>query len=187
MYDYIEGTIKSLKSNSIVLDNNGIGYLIFVANPYYYEQGKKYKVYVFQQLREDENSLYGFSSSSDKDFFLKLISVKGLGPKMTMPLFATGQTQNITDAIERENILYLMKFPKIGQKLAKQIVLDLKGKLETIGVGTSDDEMQTQKELESVLIGLGYKEKDIIPVIAKVNTSLKIEDQVKDALKLMLR
>ena len=57
MYDYIEGTIKSLKSNSIVLDNNGIGYLIFVANPYYYEQGKKYKVYVFQQLREDENRL----------------------------------------------------------------------------------------------------------------------------------
>ena len=93
----------------------------------------------------------------------------------------------IIDAIERENILYLKKFPKIGDKLARQIVLDLKGKLEFIGVGLSDDELQVENELKEALIALGYKEKEIIPVISKVDTSLPIEGQIKDALKLLLR
>ena len=91
------------------------------------------------------------------------------------------------DAIERENVLYLKKFPKIGDKLAKQIILDLKGKLEFIGVGISDDEVQVENELREVLLGLGYKDKELKPVLARVNTSLSIEEQVKDALKLLLK
>lgn len=106
---------------------------------------------------------------------------------MALPILAVGQIDGIMDAIERENILYLKKFPKIGDKLAKQIILDLKGKLEFIGVGISDDEVETEQELKEVLLGLGYKEKEIIPVLAKVDTSLPIEGQVKDALKLLLR
>jgi len=187
MYDYIKGKITYIKSNSVVIDNNGIGYLVYVANPYYYEIDNTYTIFLYQQIREDENSLYGFSNQEDRNFFLKLISVKGLGPKMALPMFAVGKTSSIMDAIERENILYLMKFPKIGQKLAKQIILDLKGKLEIIAVGTSEDEMSNLKELEGVLLGLGYKEKEIKPVLSKVDTSLKLEDQVKDALKLLLK
>ena len=187
MYDYIKGTISSIKNNAIVLDNNGIGYLIYVANPYIYEIGKEYKVYVYQHVLEDELSLYGLSSQEEKDLFLKLISVKGLGCKMALPMFASGSMNGIMDAIERENVLYLKKFPKIGDKLARQMILDLKGKLEFIGVGISDNEIETTNELKEVLIGLGYKEKELKPVLAKVNTSLSIEEQVKDALKLLLR
>ena len=106
---------------------------------------------------------------------------------MALPILAVGSINGIMDAIERENILYLKKFPKIGDKLAKQIVLDLKGKLEFIGVGISDDQVETENELKEVLIGLGYKEKEIKPVLARVNTSLSIEEQVKDALKLLLK
>ena len=106
---------------------------------------------------------------------------------MTMPILAVGSINGIMDAIERENVLYLKKFPKIGDKLAKQIVLDLKGKLEFIGIGISEDEVNSENELKEVLIGLGYKEKELKPVLAKVDTSLAIEDQVKDALKLLLR
>ena len=106
---------------------------------------------------------------------------------MALPILAVGSINGIMDAIERENVLYLKKFPKIGDKLAKQIVLDLKGKLEFIGVGISDDEVTNENELKEVLIGLGYKEKELKPVLAKVNTSLSIEEQVKDALKLLLR
>ena len=106
---------------------------------------------------------------------------------MTMPILAVGSINGIMDAIERENVLYLKKFPKIGDKLAKQIILDLKGKLEFIGLGISDDIVQTENELKEVLIGLGYKEKELVPVLAKVNTSLTIEEQVKDALKLLLK
>ena len=187
MYDYIKGTITCLKNNAIVLDNNGIGYLIYVSNPYSFEVGKEYKVFVYQKIAEDENSLYGFKTVEEKDLFLKLISVKGLGCKMALPILAVGSINGIMDAIERENVLYLKKFPKIGDKLAKQIVLDLKGKLEFIGIGISEDEVNTENDLKEVLIGLGYKEKALKPVLAKVDTSLAIEDQVKDALKLLLR
>ena len=187
MYDYIKGTITNIKHNSIVVDNNGIGYLIYVSNPYSFELGRDYKVYVYQQIKEDENSLFGFKTLEEKEFFLKLISVSGVGCKMALPILAVGSIEGIMDAIERENVLYLKKFPKIGDKLAKQIILDLKGKLEFIGVGITEDIVETENELKDVLIGLGYKEKELKPVLAKVDTSLPIEGQVKDALKLLLR
>ena len=187
MYDYIIGKITYIKNNSIVVDNSGIGYLVYVSNPYSFEINNEYKVFIYQHITEDENTLYGFKSIEEKDLFLKLISVKGLGCKMALPILAVGEINGIMDAIERENILYLKKFPKIGDKLARQMSLDLKGKLEFIGVGISDDQINTENELKEVLLGLGYKEKEIIPVLAKVDTSLSIEGQVKDALKLLLR
>ena len=187
MYDYIIGKIVDIKSNSIVLDNNGIGYLVYVSNPYSFELDKEIKVYIYQQIQEDGHYLYGFKSIEEKELFLKLISVKGLGCKMTLPILATGSINGIIDAIERENVLYLKKFPKIGDKLAKQIILDLKGKLGTTGVGVSDNEINTDNELRDVLIGLGYKDKEIKPVLLKVDNSLSIEEQVKEALKLLLK
>lgn len=187
MYDYIIGKITYIKNNAIVVDNSGIGYLVYVSNPYSFEINNEYKVYIYQHITEDENTLYGFKTIEEKELFLKLISVKGLGCKMALPILAVGEINGIMDAIERENILYLKKFPKIGDKLARQMILDLKGKLEFIGVGISDDQLNTENELKEVLVGLGYKEKEIIPVLAKVDTSLPIEGQVKDALKLLLR
>ena len=187
MYNYIFGKVSEVTGSYIVLDNNGIGYLINTPNPYAFNEDSEYKIYVYQQVREDELSLFGFKTKEEKDLFLKLISVKGLGPKMALPILATGSVSGVIDAIERENVLYLKKFPKIGDKLAKQIILDLKGKLEFIGLGISDDIVQTENELKEVLIGLGYKEKELVPVLAKVNTSLTIEEQVKDALKLLLK
>lgn len=187
MFDYIKGLVTGIKNNAIVLDNNGVGYLIYVSNPFSFEIGVEYKVFVYQQIQEDGHFLYGFKTNEEKELFLKLISVKGLGCKMALPILAVGSTSGIMDAIERENILYLKKFPKIGDKLAKQIILDLKGKLEFIGVGISDDVVETEEELKEVLIGLGYKEKEIKPVLSRVDTSLSIEEQVKDALKLLLK
>ncbi len=187
MYDYIIGTITGIKNNAIVLDNNGIGYIIYVSNPYSFEENKEYKVYVYQQVKEDENNLFGFKTQTEKDLFLKLIGVKGLGCKMALPMFAVSTPDGIMDAIERENIIYLKKFPKIGEKLARQIILDLKGKLEFIGVGITDDEIKSSEELKEVLIGLGYKDKEIKGIVSKVDNKLSIEEQVKEALKLLLR
>ncbi len=187
VYDYIIGNVEYIKNNAIVLDNHGVGYLIYVSNPYSFELGKEYKVYVYQQIQEDGHFLYGFKTIEEKELFLKLISVKGLGCKMALPILAVGSINGIMDAIERENILYLKKFPKIGDKLAKQIILDLKGKLEFIGVGISDQEIESENELKEVLIGLGYKEKELKPVLEKVNSSLSIEEQVKEALRLLLK
>ncbi len=187
MYDYIIGKITYIKNNAIVVENNGIGYLVYVSNPYSFELNKEYKVYIYQHITEDENTLYGFKTIEEKELFLKLISVKGLGCKMTLPILALGEIDGIMDAIERENILYLKKFPKIGDKLARQMVLDLKGKLEFIGVGISDDSNKVEEELKEALLALGYKEKEIKNVINQVNKNNPVEDQIKEALKLMLR
>ena len=184
MYDYIKGTVVELKYNSIVVDNNGIGYLIYVPNPYAFEVSKDYKVFVYQQVKEDEEALFGFKTREEKELFLKLISVKGIGPKMALPILATGSINGIVDAIERENILYLKKFPKIGEKAARQIILDLKGKIKIDGIEVQDSNYE---ELQEVLKGLGYKDKDYKNIINKVDSTLPIELQVKEALKLLLK
>lgn len=184
MLNYIIGKIVLQENNYIVIENNQIGYTVFVANPFSFEINSEAKVYLYNQIREDEYSLYGFKSLEERDLFLRLINVKGLGPKMAMPMLATGSIAGIIDAIERENVLYLTKFPKIGEKLARQIILDLKGKLakkEDMNVDSSFD------DLVSVLESLGYKNSEIKKVLPKVNASLDIEGQVKEALQLMLK
>lgn len=183
MYSYIKGFIKEIESNYIVLDNNGIGYLIYTPNPYSFNIDEEYTVYIYQNVKEDELTLYGFKLKEEKDLFLKLIEVKGLGCKMALPIIATGSINGIIDAIERENILYLKKFPKIGDKVAKQIILDLKGKLNANGVVTNNN----NDELIEVLKGLGYKTQDILKVVRQVNTNLSLEDQIKESLKLFLK
>ena len=182
MYAYLNGIIKDIESNYIVLDINGIGYLIYVANPYYYQIENSYKVYTYTHIREDEVSLYGFKSKEELDLFLKLISVKGLGPKMALPILATGSIEGIMDAIDRENILYLKKFPKIGDKVARQIILDLKGKLAKTVTNNNVNE-----ELTEALLALGYKNNDIKKVVASIDSNLTIENQIKEALKLLLK
>ena len=185
MYEYIKGNIVNQSSNYIVIDNNGIGYQVYTPNPYAFNEGENYKVYIYQLIREDENSLYGFKTQEEKDLFLKLISVKGLGCKMALPILATGSISGIVDAIERENLLYLKKFPKIGEKVAKQIILDLKGKL-NMQISADYVESSTD-ELIEVLKGLGYKDKEIKAIVPKVDNTLTIEEQVKEALKLLLK
>lgn len=186
MYGYIKGYVREIDSNSIILDNNGIGYVIFVPNPYSYQLEKEYLVFTYTYVREEEFSLYGFKTREDKELFLKLISVKGVGPKMALPMIATGTFEGIADAIERDNLLYLKKFPKVGDKVAKQIILDLKGKLNTMATGLFAVEDHST-ELMDVLLGLGYKQSDIKKVIGKVDGELSLENQVKEALKLLLK
>lgn len=183
MYGYIKGIIVDIESNYVVIDNNGIGYIVYVANPYSYQLNEEYTIYTYTHIREDEYSLYGFKSKDEKELFLRLISVKGLGPKMALPILATGSLSGIIDAIERENILYLKKFPKIGDKVARQIILDLKGKLVS-GVTSNTPE---NSELVEALSALGYKNADIKKVIPNVSKSVGIEEQIKEALKLLLK
>ena len=185
MYGYIVGIVKEQESNYIILENNNIGYLIYTASPYSFNIDEEYKIYLYQYIREDEISLYGFKEKEERDFFLKLINVKGLGCKMALPMFATGSISGIIDAIERENILYLKKFPKIGDKVARQIILDLKGKL--VSAGTANSNENSNEELIEALSSLGYKMPDIKKVIKSVNNDLPIEGQIKEALKLLLK
>ena len=183
MFEYIKGSIDSVTPGYIVIDNNGIGYKVYVANPYSFKEKEEYKVYTYEHIREDEDSLYGFKTVDEKEMFLKLINVKGLGPKMALPMFSSGSLDGLIDAIERENILYLKKFPKIGDKVARQIILDLKGKL----VSKKEVNVVVDDELTEALLALGYKNADISKVIPKIDKDLTIEEKIKEALKLLLK
>jgi len=184
MYSYIAGKIEMVESNYIVIDNNGIGYQVYTPNPYSFSEGENYKVYLYQYVREDEISLYGFKTKEEKDLFLKLIEVKGLGCKMALPILATGSIEGIVDAIERENILYLKKFPKIGDKVARQIILDLKGKL----VSSNNTQLTSKdySELTEALKALGYKNSDINKILPSIKEE-DVEKQIKEALRLLLK
>ena len=184
MYSYIKGIVIEILPGYIVLDNSGIGYKINTPNPYLFKEDNEYKIYTYEHIREDEHSIYGFSTTGEKELFLKLIDVKGLGPKMALPILATGSINGIIDAINRENILYLKKFPKIGEKVAKQIILDLKGKMHTTEEYSSEIE---NNDVIEALKALGYKQNDIVHVISKVNKEDTIENQIKEALKLLLK
>ncbi len=181
MYSYIIGLITGYDKNCIILENNNIGYLINVSNPYNFKINETVKVYLYNHIKEDENSLYGFKTLEEKDLFLKLINVKGIGPKMALPLFSGNNIKGIYDAINTDNITYLTRFPKIGEKVAKQIILDLKGKL----TSQTDLFQYDSKELIEVLESLGYKSNDIKKILPKVDTDIDIELQIKEALKLL--
>lgn len=180
--NYIKGLVVEVESSYIVIENNGIGYEVYTPNPYSFNVDKEYKVYIYEKIGEDEHTLYGFKEKEEKDLFLKLIDVKGLGCKMALPMLALGSISGIEDAIERENILYLKKFPKIGDKVARQIILDLKGKL----VNTNEVKVDNS-ELVEALKSLGYKSQDINKVLPNVDQRKNIGEQIKDALKLMLK
>ena len=181
MIDFIEGIICETLKDHIVISTNGIGFKVFTPNPYVFKEGETSKVYLYNHVREEEYSLYGFKSKEERELFLRLIDVKGLGPKIALPILAGGNIAGIVDAIDRENILYLQKFPKVGEKLARQIILDLKGKL------VSKEEVSSvNNELLEVLESLGYKKSDVSKIIKEVK-STTIEEQVKEALKLLVR
>jgi len=182
MYDYFKGIITKQFANYIVCECNGVGYKIYTPNPYTFKLNEIETVYVYTHVREDEDTIYGFNSEEERNFFLKLINVKGLGPKMGLTMLATRSIAGIVDAIDRENILYLKKIPKIGEKLARQLVLDLKGKLIMDEVNIKADD-----ELNLALEALGYKTNDIKGVVSKIDRTLSIELQIKEALKLLLK
>ncbi len=183
MYSYIKGVITMVEPSYVVLENNGIGYMIFVANPYLYKLNEEVLIYLYQQIREDENTLYGFKNKEEKDLFLKLISVKGLGCKMALPMLSGDNKDSIYSAIESGNVNYLKKFPKIGDKVARQIILDLKGKLEL----DTNSNKQDFTNLTETLKSLGYKPVDIKRILPNIDVNKTLEQQVKEALKLLLK
>ena len=131
MYAYIKGKISQLYPTHIVVENNGIGYEIQTPNSYRFQSQLEEEAQVFTQLivREDAHLLYGFIDLEEKDMFLNLIKVTGIGPKSALAILAASTPNEVKIAIENENEAYLTKFPGIGKKTARQIILDLKGKL----------------------------------------------------------
>ena len=185
MYGYIIGVVTKITPKNIIVENNGIGYLLVVSNPYNFKLNTECKVFVHQYVREDIIELYGFLTEDEKDLFLKLISVSGIGPKSALSILASGTVKEIIKAIESRNDAYLRKFPGIGSKASQQIILDLQGKLnldaDIIYHGSKLD------DVEEALLALGYNKKEITKVLPKLDGSLDEGNLVKEALKLLVK
>ncbi|MEE6682979.1 Holliday junction branch migration protein RuvA [Limosilactobacillus reuteri] len=185
MYEYLTGLVTVVAPQYIVVDVNGVGYKLLVANPYRYQEDrtKKIQVYVYQAVREDNISLFGFTDQNEKNLFMQLINVSGIGPKSALAILANPDHQGLVDAITNNNVSYLTKFPGIGKKTASQIVLDLRDKLTNESSSslfattqlTVDATVNRElKDALEALTALGYKERDI----KKVQKALMKEEQM---------
>ncbi len=129
MIAYIKGILVDQSETSVLLENNGIAYEIFVSNPYQLSLNQEHKIFTYQHVREDAILLFGFPSMNEKQVFLGIINVKGIGPKTAMNILSKTTANEFLQAIENEDLNYLKTLPGIGKKTASQILLDLKGKM----------------------------------------------------------
>lgn len=197
MYEYIRGTVQEVTPSYLVLDNQGIGYHIFIANPFRLSTLKNQEatVYIYQGVTQDSIRLYGFINKEEKELFLKLIGVSGIGPKSALAILAAEDHVGLVNAVENNDVKYLQKFPGVGKKTAAQIVLDLQGKLselspeviEAFGGEQAVAESQNT-ELEEALEALkvlGYTQRDIKKVEPKLEAMepVSADDYIREALK----
>ncbi|MFW5889287.1 MAG: Holliday junction branch migration protein RuvA [Bacillota bacterium] len=183
MYSYIKGIVTEVNPNYITVDNHGIGYMIKTPNPYNFKVNDNTTVYTYQKVSDDDISLYGFKNFESRELFMKLISVSGIGPKSAIAILASGPAHSIAEAIESGDATYLQKFPGIGPKSSKQIVLDLQGKIDLEPVIISD----SFTEVEEALLSLGYRKSEINKVMKKLDASKDTDVLIKEALALMLK
>ena len=191
MYAYIKGKISEVNPTNIVIDNNGIGYEVVVANPYEYHLNEERTVFISQQVREDSNVLYGFSNKEQKKVFLLLLKVKGVGPKSALAILAGGTSEEIIGAIENQDAVYLTKFPGIGKKSAQQIILDLQGKVDFSMTNISSAPKAVNNYLSDAILALealGYSKKELTKIEKKLSTHQfdGVDEYVKQGLKLLM-
>ena len=191
MYAYIKGKILEVNPTNIVIDNNGIGYEVVVANPYEYHLNEERTVFISQQVREDSNVLYGFSNKEQKKVFLLLLKVKGVGPKSALAILAGGSSEEIINAIENQDAAYLTKFPGIGKKSAQQIILDLQGKVDFSMTNISSASKAVNNYLSDAILALealGYSKKELTKIEKKLSTHQfdGVDEYVKQGLKLLM-
>ncbi|MDD4355161.1 MAG: Holliday junction branch migration protein RuvA [Candidatus Izemoplasmatales bacterium] len=180
----MKGIITDIKPDYITLEVGGIGYKILTPNPYAFVIDAETTLFLYQKVAEDDISLFGFNSPEERDLFLKLISVNGIGPKSAKAILAAGDVASITGAIESGNARYLQKFPGIGPKASQQIILDLKGKID---FDIAPSFINSLEEVDEALQALGYNHKEIRKVLDKLDQSKTTSELIKDALKLMLK
>ena len=197
MYSYIIGVITHKEEGKIALENNGIGYEINVSNQTlgtFTFENEPVKLYTYLVVREDEMSLYGFSTLEEKDLFLKLITVSGIGPKMALGILSEISISALMSAIASEDVRLLSKIKGIGKKTAERLVLELKDKinpLEAMSRGADisypvDDSIFD--DAVTTLTNLGISKNDAYNLVKQVaNKDDSLEDIITKALRGMGR
>jgi Holliday junction DNA helicase, RuvA subunit len=195
MIDYIKGEITELTPAYVVLETGGIGYFVHITLPTFSFLGdqKSAKMFVYESIREDAHVLYGFRLQSERQLFLLLISVSGIGANTARMIMSSYSAQEIQEMIASGNVSALNAIKGIGNKTAQRIIVDLKDKIAK-GIGSeminlpSNAQSEQREEAISALIMLGFASapsQKIVERILKEQPTLKVEQLIKLALKMM--
>ena len=201
MYAYIKGIVADRNDQQIVIENNGIGYLINCPLGISAEiggLGDEVTVYLYQSVKEDDISLYGFNSRDQKEMFLKLITVSGIGPKVAHTICASLSAEQIAAAVMSNNVALLTGVKGLGKKTAERIILELKDKLKAqLGASASvsvtpvavaaagSGDAGIMQDAVGALVVLGYKDQEAADAVAAAyEDGIGLEDLIRKALKL---
>lgn len=197
MIDYIKGEISELTPAFAVIETNGIGYFINISLPTYTVLfgNNVAKLYVYEVIREDAHVLYGFINQTERQLFLLLISVSGIGANTARMIMSSYSAQEIQELIAAGNASALSSIKGIGTKTAQRIIVDLKDKiLKVAGGGTlmqntfTSPNSELKEEAISALVMLGFVSAAATKAVDKVikeQPGLKVEQVIKQALKLL--
>ncbi len=183
MYYYFKGKIVYVGETTIAIDVNNVAYELFVSKPESFVTGEETTVYCYEVYGENDHYLVGFKTKEEKDAFLSLTGVKGIGPKTALSALGATTPEELFAAVAGSNVSFLKKLPGIGPKAASQIILDLKGKLTEANTKKNKAD-ERFADVRSALKQLGFKVKDIDDVLAKIDaTGMSDQDILRAALK----
>jgi Holliday junction DNA helicase RuvA len=194
MIEYIKGNIAELTPTTTVIDCNGLGYAVNISlNTYSAIQGKgQCKLYIYENIREDAYVLYGFFDKQEREVFLQLISISGIGGNTARMIVSALSPVELYNAISSENITLLKAIKGVGLKTAQRIIVELKGKIKlteetwsAIGNGSAMN-VTIQEEAISALTMLGFAaavSQKVVIAILKEDPEATVEKVIKLALK----
>lgn len=201
MYSYIKGTLVRRTDEVIVVENNGIGYEIicpFLMSSELGPCGEDVIIYLYQSVKEDDISLFGFTSQEQKDMFLLLITVSSVGPKSAMSVCSRIKPDKLAVAVMNGDVKALTNVKGLGKKTAERIILELRDKLKKTssassspvisGAGFTSSDSSLFEDAVNALMVLGYKEDDSRQAVsASYEDGAELQDIIKNSLKKMVR
>ena len=194
MIDQISGKIISINDNYVVLEVGGLGIKVNISANFASKLVNEdlITLVTYLNVREDALDLYGFKNDSERNLFLMLISISGIGPKLAVSILSGVELDELKLNILSGDIKSLTSIPGVGAKTAKRIIIELKDKLSnttTTELGFEDDfASKISKDVLSALVGLGYSENMATEVIKRINpdkSNKSIESLIKEALKIL--
>ncbi|MDM8204013.1 Holliday junction branch migration protein RuvA [Faecalicoccus acidiformans] len=186
---FLQGIIRLIRTDSIVLDVQGVGYEVYINNPFSQKLGDELFVYTYQHVREDAILLYGFLKEKDYEVFMRLINVKGIGPRTALNLLGSCSGEQMIQAIEEDDIKRLKALPGIGAKTASQIVLDLKGKFVVESSQSSNLNNPNWEECKEALLALGYRANQLSAIQKELvsQEDLGVDEMLRKALGILAK
>jgi Holliday junction DNA helicase RuvA len=192
MIGYLTGKIISSRPTKILLDVNGVGYLVNISiNTFENISGQDIvSLFIYTNVKEDSITLFGFSTETEKEMFELLISVNGVGPKIALSILSGIRTDDLKRAIQSSDISRIVAVPGIGKKTAERLVLELGNKVSNITGGdvTFEISHSIKNEAVSALMTLGYNSKiaeNVIREILSGNPDCALEELIKKALSVL--